>query len=163
MAELNDLDRYVDEWTRTQLMIWKEKIERMGVVRSGALHESFKDAVRRANAGQLTTITLKFLRYGIYQALGTGRGYARGNPGDLPFLDKDYRREHGLDKPRRVGKAWGGYKTSGKPRQPRDWYSKKLYMSTMAMVEDLARILGEASAHVICDQLREIRSAASSK
>ena len=81
MAQLNDVDRYVDEWTRTQLLIWREKVERMGVVRSGALHESFKEAVRRANAGQMTTITLTFLRYGIYQALGVGRGDARGRCG----------------------------------------------------------------------------------
>lgn len=159
MAELNDLDRYVDEWTRTQLMIWREKIERMGIVRSGALHESFSGKVLPSSSRQLTTITLKFMLYGIYQALGVGRGYARGNPGDLPFLDKDYRKEHGLDKPRKVGPAWGGYMTSGNPRERRDWYSKKLYMSTRAMVEDLTRILGEASAHVICDQLRDIRSA----
>ncbi len=154
-----DADLYVDEWTRTQLMIWREKIERMGIIRSGALHQSFKEAVARASSGELTTITLKFLRYGIYQAFGTGNGYTRGNPGDLPFLDKDYRREHGLDKPRKVGPAWGGYKTSGKPRRERDWFSKKLYMSTMAMVEDLSRILGEESAHVVCDQLADARSA----
>lgn len=152
MAELRDVDLYIDEWTRTQLLIWQEKIERMGIVRSGALHQSFREAINRAEEGA-TTITMRFLKYGIYQALGTGRGYERGNPGDLPFLGKEYRHEHRLDVPRKVGPAWGGYKTSGNPRKARDWYSKKLFMSTMAMVEDLARILGEESAHVICNAL----------
>ncbi len=157
MAELNDIDKYVDEWTRVQLAIWREKIERMGVVRSGALHQSFRESVTHASAG--ITISMKFWEYGIYQALGVGNGYTKGNGGDLPFLGKEYREKHRLDVPRKVGPAWGGYKTSGQPRKPRDWYSKKLYMSTMAMVEDLARILGEEAVHVVCDNLTDIRSA----
>ena len=36
----------------------------------------------------------KFLQYGIYVDLGTGKGYKRGNGGDLKFLGKDYRKEH---------------------------------------------------------------------
>ncbi len=162
MAQLEDLDKYVDEWTKTQLMIWREKVERMGIVRSGALHQSFASAVQHASSGSgIATITMKFLQYGIYQALGTGYGYKHDNGGDLQFLDREYRRVHGLDKPRKVGPAWGGYMTSGNPRQPRDWYSKKLYMSTMAMVEDLARILGEECAHVVCENLQDMRSALS--
>lgn len=157
MAELDDVGKYVDEWTKTQVLIWREKIERMGVVRSGALHQSFSETVQHASSG--STITMKFLRYGIYQSLGVGYGYAHDNGGDLPFLGRDYRKEHGLDKPRKVGPAWGGYKTSGKPRVARDWYSKKLFMSTMAMVEDLARILGEEAVRVVCDNLQDVRSA----
>lgn len=162
MDQLKDLNLYLDEWTKTQIEIWREKIERMGIVRSGALHQSFRDTVQHINAGGgIATITMRFARYGIYQSLGVGRGYARDNGGDLPFLDKQYRHEHGLDKPRRVGPAWGGYLTSGQPRKARDWYSKKLYMSTMAMVEDLARILGESTAQVVCDSLADTRSALS--
>lgn len=162
MAELRDVDKYIDEWTRVQLLIWQEKIERMGIVRSGALHQSFRDSIQKASSGAAaTTITMRFLKYGIYQALGVGYGYYHDNGGDLPFLGKEYRKEHGLDKPRKVGPAWGGYMTSGKPRKARDWYSRKLYMSTMAMVEDLARILGEEAAHVVCDNLTDIRSALS--
>lgn len=157
MAELKDVDRYVDEWTKTQLMIWREKIERMHIIRSGALHESFVRAVEDANNGDLKTITLKFLKYGLYQAYGVGRGYYRGNPGDLEFLDKDYRKKHGLDKPRKVGPKWGDYKTSGKPREERDWYSKKLYLSTRNMVEDLTRILGEEAVSVIKEGLEALR------
>lgn len=142
-----------------QIRIWQEKIERMKIVRSGALHESFKDSITQTAEG--TTISMKFHRYGIYQALGVGYGYRHDNGGDLPFLGKEYRAEHGLDKPRKVGPAWGGYKTSGKPRKKRDWYSKKLYMSTMAMVEDMARILGEEATSVICEQLIDTRAALS--
>jgi hypothetical protein len=154
---LEDLNKYTDEWTRTQLMIWREKIERMKIVRTGALHESFTDTINRSAEG--TTITMKFARYGIFQAMGVGRGYVHGNGGDLEFLDKDYREEHGLNKPRKVGPAWGDYMTSGKPRVARDWMTKKLYMSTMAMVEDVARITGETVARVICETLSDPHSA----
>lgn len=157
MAEVEDISKYYDAWTRTQLDIWREKIERMRIVSTGALHESFASHI--AQSEMSATITMRFAQYGIYQALGTGRGYTPGNLGNLEFLDKDYRQAHGLDKPRKVGPAWGGYKTSGKPRKARDWYSKKLYMSVMAMAEDLARIGAENAAHVVCEQLSDVRSA----
>lgn len=154
MARLTDIERYADEWARVQLDIWREKIERMKVVRTGALHQSLRSRVTHgASSGGVTTIEMKFAQYGLYQAAGTGRGYTRGNPGDLEFLDKDYRAAHGLDKPRKVGPAWGGYKTSGKPRKARDWYSRKLYMSWRALVEDAARILGENAAATISGAL----------
>lgn len=156
MDRIKDADLYINEWTRTQLLIWREKLERQKIIRSGALHESFKQSILRA--GDSTTITMTFLQYGVYQELGVGYGYTHGNGGDLPFLDKAYREEHGLNKPRKVGPAWGGKKTSGKPRQRREWYAKKLYMSTMAMVEDLARIYGDNAAQVICDALSDTRS-----
>ncbi len=154
---MNDADRYIDEWTRTQLLIWREKTERMKIIRSGALHQSFTDTIKHASDG--TTISMKFLQYGIYQALGVGNGYIRGNYGNLEFLDRGYREEHHLDRPRRAGKKTAPYMTSGQPRKARDWYSKKLYMSTMAMVEDLARIYGDNASQVICEALTDTRVA----
>lgn len=157
MAQLNDVNAYIDEWTRVQLEIWREKVERLKVVYTGHLHQSFSQAIQHTSEG--STVIMKFARYGVYQAYGTGRGYTHGNGGDLEFLGKDYRREHGLDKPKKVGPAWGGYLTSGKPREQRDWMNKKLYMSVMAMVEDLARITGEEAARVMCDALTDPRAA----
>lgn len=157
MDRIDDVDKYVDAWIKTQLDIWKEKVSRLGVVRSGALYNSFNAAIDALSSGR--TITMRFLQYGIYQALGTGPEFTKNNGGDLPFLGREYRETHGLNKPRKVGPRWGGYMTSGNPRKPRDWYSKKLYMSTMAMVEDLARILGENIAHVVCEELTDPRKA----
>lgn len=155
---MNDVaQKYIEEWTRTQINIWREKIERMKIVRSGALHQSFVDHIKQTAEG--STILMKFLSYGIYMENGTGYGYSHDNGGDLQFLDEDYRREHGLDRRRKVGPAWGGYRTSGKPRKPRVWYSKKLYMSTMAMVEDMARIMADEAVHVVCDQLLDANDA----
>lgn len=157
MAELTDERKYIDEWTRTMLVIWKEKIERLRIVHTGALHQSFSDSIVETSAG--TTITMKFARYGIYQALGVGRGYDRDNGGNLEILDPEYRRTHRLDKRRRVSSGGRSYLTSGKTRRKRDWINAKLYMSIMAMKEDLARIAGEELARVFCDNLSDIRSA----
>lgn len=157
MDELKDVDRYIDEWTRTQILIWREKIERLKIVRSGRLHQSISASILKTEFG--ATIEMKFLKYGIYQALGTGNGYTPGNGGDLQILDREYRETHGLNKPRQAGPmpGYSKYMTSGKPRERRDWFSKKLYMSTMAMIEDLAIITADLSARVICDVLEDPR------
>lgn len=161
MAQLDpvaerDINLYVDEWTRVMLDIWKEKVERLKIVRTGAFHESFKSAIQDVAQGK--TITMRFLSYGLFQAHGTGYGYSHDNGGDLRFLDKDYRHKHRLDVKRRVGPAWGGYLTSGKPRKRRDWFSKKLYMSVMAMKEDLARIGADNLSKVLCEALDNVES-----
>ncbi len=157
MDNLKDADKYVEAWTDTMLTIWREKISLMRIRRSGDLLSSFNKQIKNASTG--TSITMRFLEYGIYQAMGTGYGYKRGNGGDLPFLGKEYREAHRLDEPRKVGPVWGNYFTSGKPRKRRDWYSRKLYMSIRAMIEDMARITGETAAAVICDNLIDPRSA----
>lgn len=178
MAEIVSFEEYGVAWSREMLKIWQEKVRRYKLVRTGALHESFRSQVDRTAEGQ--TITMKFAKYGAYMAVGVGYGFkkyysnripgsatefkvhslgVRPNHGDLPFMGKDFRAEHGLDKPGKVGPAWGGYETSGKPRQRRDWYSRKLYMSIMNMVEDLARITGEEAVNVICNALGDVRDA----
>lgn len=156
-ARLEDIDKYIDEWTRMMLAIWQEKIDRLGIVHTGRLKESFSSAITRSAEGR--TILMKFVDYGIYQALGTGNGYIRGNPGDLQILDETYREMHGLDKPRPAGRRSIRYMTSGYPRIRRDWYSRKLFLSHRVIIEALARITGEAASQVVCDQLMETRAA----
>ena len=159
MDALKDTEKYVDAWTEMMTVIWREKIERLKVVRSGRLHQSFQERV--SEAGQGMSISIKFARYGIYQALGTGNGYTRGNGGDLKILDPAYRKEHGLDKRRTAGPmpGYSRYRTSGKPRKPRDWFSKKLYSSIRTMTEDLARNTGEEGAMVVGRALDDARNA----
>lgn len=158
MAQIGkDTDAYIIEWAKMLTTMWQERIEMLGVVYTGQLHQSITDMVHLANGG--ANITMKFKRYGIYQSLGVGNGYTRGNGGDLQILNKTYRDEHGLNKRRRVGPKPGGYLTSGKPRQRRDWISKKLFLSVMNLRDDLARIVGEESALVIADALTDLRDA----
>ena len=85
---LEDSHEYEEAWVRTMLEIWKEKIERLRVIRTGALHQSFDQQIQQSQRGD--SLKMRFLRYGIYQALGTGYGYVSaegGNTGDLKFLD----------------------------------------------------------------------------
>lgn len=156
MAQIiQDTDAYIVEWAKMLTTMWREKIEMLGVVYTGQLHQSISDSIQQLNGG--ATITMKFKRYGIYQSLGVGNGYTRGNGGDLKILDNAYREEHGLNKKRKVGPKPGGYITSGKPRKRRDWISKKLWLSVMNLREDLARIVGEEAAMVVADALTDLR------
>lgn len=159
MADIiKDDDRYIEEWAKMLITMWQERIEMLGVIDRGYLHQSLNEAIHKLNGGG-TTITMKFKEYGIYQSLGVGNGYTRGNGGDLKILDNEYREKHGLNKRRKVGPKPGGYLTSGKPRQRRDWISKKLFLSVMNLRDDLARIVGEESALVIADALTDLRDA----
>lgn len=153
----HDSDAYIREWAKMLVTMWQERIEMLGVVHTGQLHQSIAEAVKELDGGH--NITMKFKRYGIYQALGVGNGYTRGNGGDLKILDSAYREEHGLDRRRRVGPKPGGYLTSGEPRKGRDWISRKLFLSVMNLREDLARIVGQEAAMVVADALTDLRDA----
>ena len=142
MAELNDDEKYIDEGVRTMLDIWRERIERLRIMDTGTLHQSLTETV--TGSAELRLIDFKFVRYGIYQALGVGNGYSKDNGGDLEFLDPEYRKAHNL----------------GKPRTRRDWIYRKLAASRFNMAEDLARITGQKAMSVICTALDDLRSAA---
>lgn len=151
MAELEDSDKFVRGWTKEMLIIWREKIERFRMIRTGAMHGSLDSIIRGTAEGKM--IEFAFAKYGVYQAFGVGYGYAQDNGGDLKFLDKDYRREHKLDVPRKVGPAWGGYFTSGNPRKRRDWIHPKLYVSQKVLVEMLTKIHSEIVAAMVSNGL----------
>lgn len=155
MDYLEDCDKYIAEWVRTQNFIWREKIETLLIMHSKTLWNSFTDEVRASGDGR--DIVLSFARHGIWQELGVGNGYAKGNYGDLDILNPAYRKKHGLDKPRSAGPVSDRYMTSGNPRERREWFNKKLYMSVMSMVEDMARITADDGAQIICDCLDDSR------
>lgn len=133
----SDLAAYEKAWTNKMVQIWEEKLLMLGVWGTGALVHSLTGNVN----GDL--LTFKFMQYGVYVDTGVGYGYA-GHGGNIEFLDDAYRFEHNLDVPRKVGPAWGGGYTSGKPRQKRPWFNKKFFASTMKMKADLANIVGDA-------------------
>lgn len=137
-----DIRSYEREWAAMMVHIWRENMLRLGVVRTKALYNSLTHSV--TGAADQITIAHQFMLYGIYIARGVGRGYTRGNPGDLEFLDKSYRKTHRLDKPRKKGPAWGGGYTSGKPREQRDWFSRKYLRSIHVLTEVELSLYGEA-------------------
>ena len=163
MAELNrqEIERqkrlWVDNWVKMMVQIWRDKLEYFDIRRTGTLMGSFTESV--THDGLSANIVMRFLAYGIYQAYGVGNGYIHDNGGDLEFLGAAYRKEHRLDVPRKVGPKWGGYYTSGEPRERRDWFNPKLYASLMRMKETMEHMVGEDAAAVICEALEDARKA----
>ena len=93
------------------------------------------------------------MKYGKYADDGTGReftntGYtdslgrhyesSRQADGTLPFLlpgGEQYREEHGLNKPKKVGPKWKGRVAGGHPRRANEWFYRKYYASRMVLNE----------------------------
>lgn len=133
-----DIRKWEDGWADMMVSIWRENILRLGIVDTRRLHDRMSYRVTETE-GQVT-IAHEFMLYGLYVARGVGQGFERGNPGDLPIMDKTYRKMHGLDKPRKRGPQWGGGYTSGKPRKKRDWFAEK-YMRSIRVLTEVERSL----------------------
>lgn len=110
-----DFAPYVQAWCDKMVEIWRDRIDLLGASPHGNLRASVK-AGPRTIEGLGASVSFEFARYGIYVDMGVGRGYVpdRSNHGWIKLLDKDYRRERGL----------------GKPREKRPWFSKSWYIST---------------------------------
>ena len=155
-----ELRRFEEGWTKMMVTIWREKLQLLGVYDTGALFDSIQ--FKLLLDGIKKTIEFQFYQYGKYADDGTGReftnaGYTDKNgrtypfnrpdsmgriytssrltDGTLPFLDDQYRQEHGLDKPKKVGPAWGGRVAGGHPRRANEWFYRKYYASRMVLNE----------------------------
>ena len=128
MAQNNtaDLKTYSKAWYDKMVTIWRDRIDAMDILDTGALRGSVAGNGFSMDemGGQMA---FQFLQYGIYVDLGTGKGYKRGNGGDLEFLGKDYRKQHNL----------------GKARKKRPWFSKSWYISTQVIRDVYAHLVGE--------------------
>ena len=128
MAQNNtaDLKTYSKAWYDKMVEIWRDRIDAMNILDTGELRQSVAGANFAMDdaGGQMA---FQFLQYGIYVDLGTGKGYKRGNGGDLEFLGKDYRKQHKL----------------GKARKKRPWFSKSWYISTQVIKDVYARFVGD--------------------
>lgn len=137
-----ELRQWEQDWINMMVTIWTENIIRLGIVDTGNLMRSL--AGRVVQGSDRKELIHEFALYGIYVARGVGYGYAADNPGDLPFLGEDYRAEHGLDKKRKVGPAWGGRMAGGKPRsKKRNWFLKKYIRSMYVLAETERNVYGE--------------------
>ena len=128
MAQNNtaDLKTYSKAWYDKMVEIWRDRIDAMNILDTGELRQSVAGANFAMDdaGGQMA---FKFLQYGIYVDLGTGKGYKRGNGGNLEFLGKEYRKQHKL----------------GKARKKRPWFSTSWYVSTQVIRDVYARFVGD--------------------
>lgn len=142
-------DRFRDlseGWERTMVQIWKDRLALSRGIDTGALLNSIASG-GTAVSGIEATFTFRYLQYGVYVEGGSGPEFNRSHrraDGTLPILDKDYRHEHGLDRPRRRGPAWGGGKTSGHARKAHPWFDRSWYISRRVLAERAAAIIGDA-------------------
>ena len=137
-----ELRQWEQGWSDMMVTIWTENIIRLCIVDTGNLMRSLTGRVV-ANTDRKEMIH-EFAMYGIYVARGTGRGYKPGNPGDLPFLSPSYRVEEGLNKPRKVGPAWGGRIAGGHPRsKKKNWFLRKYLRSMYVLAEMERNVYGE--------------------
>lgn len=123
----HDIAVYTDEWAKTMEVMWRDRINRLGVYHTGALLQSIGGSSVN-HEGPVTVILHRFLQYGIYVDMGVGNGYTRGNGGKLEALDRNSKRY-------RYDRA--------KHREKRPWFSKPRYSSVMNLRDDLARMIGE--------------------
>ncbi len=170
--QVEDRERYLREWTENMKTYWRERIDMLRVVDTGNLRSQIEGALMLQGAN--TVITHSFPAYGKYQDDGTGRefsntGYtdslgrhyesSRQKDGTLPFLlpgGEEYRSEHGLDKPKKVGPAWGGRVAGGHPRQPKPWFWSKYYASRMVLNELEQEYFGQQYKGMFTTALDEV-------
>ncbi len=141
---LREIQLMEEEITQNQVRYWQERIDKLRINDTGALRSSI---VGMVHTGPVTTIEHSFLVYGIYVSNGVAREFGEGytdslgryyasnrggegtwNEGQLPFLlpgGEHYRETHGLNKPKKVGPAWGGKVAGGHPHNARDWFFRK--------------------------------------
>ncbi len=140
-----DVRLWEQAWTEMMVTIWRENILRLAIVDTMTLHN--KMSHRIIDVGGQITIVHEFMLYGIYVARGVGNGYRHDNPGDLDILNKDYRKAHGLNKPRKTGNrdSDGNVKyTSGKPRKKRDWFTPRYLSSIDVLTKVETQLYGNA-------------------
>ena len=132
-----DIYAYERGWAEEMVNIWKEKLMHYRIRHTGAL---FGSVQATSFGGSSRMIAHRFLLYGLYQEAGTGKGYTRGNPGDLEFLDPKYRRKHHL----------------GKPRQRKPWFGRKYYASIMKLNDMEGYFYGEEYQGLMADLLTQM-------
>ena len=172
-------EKYLQEWTDNMVTYWQERIAKLRAVDTGNLNSSIE--ARLLLDGAKAAIRHAFPAYGKYVDDGTGReftntGYvdslgryyasSRGgggtrNSGQLPFLlpgGEEYRREHGLDKPRKVGPAWGGRVAGSHPREKKPWFFSKYYASRMVLNELEQQYYGNEYLGMMTTAIDEVMS-----
>ena len=134
-ATAEDRIKYQDAWAKMMVSIWREKIERLHVIDTYRLHQDMNESLTTSGS-ELSIIQHKFMEYGIYQDVGTGNGYSKGNGGYLEFLDpvNDNGQKH---------------------RKPREWFSRAYFASVMVLKEEMAYMYGEEFTGLLVDKIEE--------
>jgi hypothetical protein len=172
-----ELRKFEREWTENMSVYWRERMERLRIIDTGALHSSL---VGILHPGSPTIIEHSFLVYGKYVSEGVGRNFLKSKQADgtIPFLlpgGEDYRRENRLDRPRRIGPAWrrsrnspgdaANHEAGGRPMkynpvsgkyEERDWFFKKYASSRVKLNDFEAAYYGRSYNGLLAEGIDEL-------
>lgn len=117
--------KFVTAFNSTMVMIWRERITMLSVVRTGALYGSVIGmyAAMNNDASEFQ-LQQEFLTYGIWQNYGTGRETPRGNPGDIVRVKVRRKR------------PWFQPKYFGSVMNLRDFMGESLSLEYLAMMSN---------------------------
>lgn len=137
----NDSEFFEVDWDKfCQIVIkrWQDKLVDKGIWDTGTLYRSFNYSTRGANAGRSTQgrpsvpdkLVFSFPKYGIYVERGVGRGYTRGNGGDLVK-----------------------FKGKGRGRKRRTWYYAVFVNERHKLGELVGELYGRSAQHTVHSML----------
>lgn len=133
-AVMAELSAYDYQWNAMMVRIWKDRIGMLRAVNTRRLFDSVTAASPKIE-GLSATFEFRFVMYGIYVDRGTGKGYKRGNGGNLDFLGRGYRSLHAL----------------GRVRKTRPWFTPSMAISQRVIAKKYMESLGDAFAGVFDD------------
>lgn len=120
MMETKEVD--YAKWAAFCIERWILKMGNLGISDTGTLINSFRSHVSHDANGDAAKIAMTFRMYGWYVDAGAGRGYKRGNGGDLGFTPK---------------------------RRPRRWYNKIYWNEFRKLVHLLAEKYGHEGVMIL--------------
>ena len=127
MPEGNRLDIDYDKFAQYTVERWQTRIAKMGIIDTGQLYRSFVWHVYRDSNGDIERMVFTFKLYGWYVERGVGKGYRRGNGGNLEFLANK----------------------SVKHRQKRRWYSPQMWHEMKRLAELVGKEYGEKALNMM--------------
>lgn len=116
---------YQEAWAEKMVQIWTDRILMAGAVRTGTLLRSVRRGASSITDAE-SLMTFRFVQYGLYVDRGTGRGYTRGNGGDIQRLGRDYK---GRDKM--------------KQREKTRWFTRSWNISLRVLANYMSNRLGK--------------------
>lgn len=141
-AEELDFEQQVELWGKIASQRLVKSIRKMGIGNTGALQRSLEYEIKRAN-GDVTIAMIKFLKYGRFVDMGTGRGFARGARGTNAFAM--YRNDNGSLK-------------NAANRKPKPWYSRTMYREIKVLSEKLLANMSDDVMQILKARMRRINT-----
>jgi hypothetical protein len=144
MAENDELsfEQQLDLWGKIASQRLVKSIRKMGIGNTGALQRSLEHQIKHSQ-GDVSVAFFKFLKYGRFVDMGTGRGYARGDRSTAAFAV--YRNDNGSLK-------------NEVRRKPKPWYSRTMYREIKVLSEKLLANMSEQAMDILKARMRRINS-----